>query len=69
MASLLYGCAAIGDRKERKQRQFPHVRFTIDGYTNEELRISTRYHFARESIMHLLAEDLRRKTQRNPGPI
>jgi len=66
MAGLLYGCIDVGGRKKRKERQFRHVAFTIDGYTNEELR--TRYRFGRESIMHitdLLAEDLRRKTQRN----
>ena len=53
-------------RKERKKRQLRHIGFTIDSYTNEELR--TRYHFGRESIMYitnLLAEDLRRKTQGN----
>ena len=66
MAGLLYGCVAVGGRKKRKERQFRHVGFTIDGYTNEELR--TRYRCGRESIMYitnLLAEDLRRKTQRN----
>ena len=66
MAGLLCGCVAVGGRKERKERQFLHVRFTIDGYTNEELR--RRYRFGQESIMYiinLLAEDLRRKTQRN----
>ena len=66
MAGLLYGCVDVGGRKERKKRQFRHVAFTIDGYTNEELR--TRYRFGRESIMYitdLLAEDLRRNTQRN----
>ena len=62
MAGLLHGCIDVGGRKKRKERQFRHVAFTIDGYTNEELR--TRYRFGRESIMHiteLLAEDLRRK--------
>ena len=66
MAGLLYGCIDVGGRKKRKERQFRHVAFTIDGYTNEELR--TRYRFGRESIMHitdLLEEDLHRKTQRN----
>ncbi|XP_044165252.1 putative nuclease HARBI1 [Acropora millepora] len=57
MAGLLYGCIDVGGRKKRKERQFRHVAFTIEGYR-----------FRRESIMHitdLLAEDLRRKTQRN----
>ena len=66
MPGLFYGCVAVGGRKEGKERQFRHVGFTIDGYTNEELR--TRYRFGRESITYianLLTEDLRRKTQRN----
>ena len=67
MADLLYGCVAVDGRKERKQRQFRHVGFfTIDGFTNEELR--ARYRFGKESIRYitnLLAEDLRRKTLQN----
>lgn len=66
MADLLYGCVAV-DGRRRKQRQFRHVgRFTFEGFTNEELR--ARYRFGRESIMYitnLLADELRRKTQRN----
>ena len=34
MADLLYGCVAM----ERKQRQFQHIGFPINGFTNEELR-------------------------------
>ena len=34
MADLLYGCVTV----ERKQRQFQHIGFTINGFTNEELR-------------------------------
>ena len=65
MAGLLYGCVAVGGRKERKERQFRHVGITGDGYTNEELQ--TRYRFGRESIMCItnLLADLHRKTRRN----
>ena len=66
MAGLLYGCVAVGGRKERKERQFWHVGFRTDSYTNEELR--ARYCFGRESIMYitnLLASDLCRKSQGN----
>ena len=67
MADLLYGCVAVDGRKERKQRQFRHKGFfTIDGFTNEQLR--ARYRFGRESIRYitdLFAEDLRRETLRN----
>ena len=66
MAGLLYGCVAWDGRKERKRRNFRHLEFTVDGYTNEELR--SRYRFGRESIIYitnLLEASLRRKTKRN----
>lgn len=66
MAGLLYGCVAGDGRKERKRRSFRHLGFTVDGYTNEELR--SRYRFGRESIIYitnLLEASLRRKTKRN----
>ena len=66
MAGLLYGCVAGDGRKERKRRNFRHLGFTVDGYTNEELR--SRYRFGLESIIYitnLLEASLRRKTKRN----
>lgn len=55
----------MGEEKS-KQRQFRSIEFTIDGYTDEELR--ARYRFGRESILYItdhLADSLRRKTNRN----
>lgn len=66
MAGLLYGRVTGDGRKERKRRNFRHLGFTVDGYTNEELR--SRYRFGRESIIYitnLLEAGLRRKTKRN----
>ena len=66
MADLLYGCVGVDGRRERKQREFRSIGLTIDGYTDEELR--TRYRFEKESIQYindLLADNLRRKTNRN----
>ena len=66
MADLLYGCVGVDGRRKRKQREFRSIGFTIDGYTDEELR--ARYRFGKESIEYitdLLADNLRRKTNRN----
>jgi len=67
MADLFYGCVGVdGRRKYRKQREFRSIGFTIDGYTDEELRAT--YRFGKESIQYitnLLADNLRRKTNRN----
>ena len=66
MADLLYGCVGVDGRRKRKQREFRSIGFTIDGYTDEELR--ARYRFGKESINYitnLLADNLRRKTNRN----
>ena len=38
MADLLYGCVGVDGRRKRKQREFRSIGFTIDGYTDEELR-------------------------------
>lgn len=51
MADLLYGCVGVDGRRKRKQREFRSIGFTIDGYTDEELR--ARYRFGKESIEYI----------------
>ena len=66
MANLLYDCVGVDVGRERKRRHFRHIGFTIDGCTDGELR--ARYRFGKDSILYitnLLAETLRRKTNRN----
>ena len=42
----LYVCVGVDGRRKRKQREFRSIGFTIDGYTDEELR--ARYRFGKE---------------------
>ena len=65
MADLLYGCVGVDGRRKRKRREFRSVGFTIDGYTDEELRARYRFGKSIQYITDLLADNLRRKTNRN----
>ena len=62
MADLLYGCVGVDGRRKRKQREFRSIGFTIDGYTDEELR--ARYRFGKESIEYIIFEAEKRRVGR-----
>ena len=66
MADLFYGGVGVDGQRKRKQREFRRISFTVDGYTDEELR--ARYRFGKRSmqyITNLLAYNLRHKANYN----
>ena len=66
MADLFYGGVGVDGQRKRKQREFRRISFTVDGYTDEELR--ARYRFGKRSmqyITNLLAYNVHHKANYN----